>query len=282
MKRILVSLLCAAMVLCCCGCRFFDLPERKPTTTAAPIYVTDINGKDVPVFDNVNKAVFDPAKFSKTENGRMIYNDTSYESYTGIDVSVFQGDVDWAAVAADGIDYVMLRIGGRGYGPEGKMYEDTKFTENFAGARAAGLMVGVYFFSQAVTVEEAAQEAQLTVQILNGTTLDFPVAFDWEHVNDTTARTASIAGKQITSFAKAFCDVIASAGYQAVIYFNREHGYFNYELSQLSDYFFWYAEYADRPSFVYDYKMWQYTEKGHVNGIQGNVDLNIALFSLSG
>ena len=282
MKKTLAFLLCAAVVLCCGGCRFFDVPEPTEATTAEPVYMTDINGKDVPVFDNVEKSSFDTAAFRKTENGRMVYDDPAYDMYTGIDVSVFQGDIDWAAVAADGIDYVMLRIGGRGYGTDGALYEDKKFPDNFAGARAAGLKVGVYFFSQALTVEEAAQEAQFTLQILNGASLDFPVAFDWERVDDTSARTSSMADAQITSFAKTFCDIISAAGYQAVIYFNRDHGYFNYNLSLIADYHFWYAEYADVPSFVYDYKMWQYTEEGRVNGIEGNVDLNIALYAASG
>ena len=281
MKKAVSFLLILSLSFCCFGCRFFT-PEPEPETTAAPEYITDINGKDVPVFENVEKATFDATKFRPTENGRMTYDDPAYDVYTGIDVSVFQGDVDWAAVAADGIDFVMLRLGGRGYGPEGALYEDTNFVKNFEGAKAAGLNVGVYFFSQAVTVEEAVQEAQYTLQILNGAALELPVAFDWEHVDDTSARTAAMEGPQITSFAKAFCDAVTAGGYQAVIYFNREHGYFNYELSQIADYHFWYAEYAELPSFVYDYKMWQYTESGHVNGIAGNVDLNIALYASAG
>ena len=277
MKRTIAFALCAALLLCLTGCRFQITVPEPETTTASPAYVTDINGKDVPVFDNVERTSLDPAKFRKNENGRMTYNGDGFNVYAGVDVSRFQGDVDWNAVAADGIDFVMLRIGGRGYGPDAELYEDAKFPENYAGAKAAGLRVGVYFFSQAVTIEEAAQEAAYTLQLLDGAALDLPVAFDWEHVEDATARTAAMEGAQITSFAKAYCDAVTAAGYQAVIYFNREHGYFNYELSQIADYHFWYAEYADVPSFIYDYKMWQYTEEGTVNGIEGHVDLNIAL-----
>ena len=280
MKKVIAFLLCLA-ALSGFGCRFVEPKPKTEPTTAPPAYVTDINGKDVPVFENVAASAFDPQKFIKTENGRMRYDDASVDTMTGIDVSMFQEDIDWSAVAADGIDYVMLRIGGRGYG-EGTLYEDERFPEYFAKAREVGLLVGVYFFSQAITVEEAVQEAHFALNILNGAVLDFPVAYDWEHVDDTTARTASMTGAQITSFARAFCDAVTAAGYQAVIYFNREHGYFNYELSEIADYHFWYAEYADLPSFVYDYKMWQYTEKGNVNGIKGNVDLNIALYAAAG
>ena len=278
MKHLLAVALCAALLLALAGCRFhINVPETETETTDSPAYVTDIYGKDVPVFEDVALSSLDPTRFRKTDNGRMTYDDENFNVYTGIDVSRFQGDVDWDAVKADGVDFVMLRIGGRAYGTEGELYEDTKFPENYAGARAAGLQVGVYFFSQAVTIEEAAQEAAYTLGLLDGAALDLPVAFDWEHVSDAAARTAAMEGAQITSFAKAYCDAITAAGYQAVIYFNREHGYFNYELSQITDYHFWYAEYADLPSFIYDYKMWQYTEEGKVNGIEGNVDLNIAL-----
>ena len=282
-KRIPAALLMAVLV-CLSGCRFglFGRPAEETTVPTEPQYVTDINGKEVPVFENVARSSFDPTKFVRAENGRMTYADPAFDAYTGVDVSRFQDNVDWAAVAADGVSFAMLRIGGRGYGPDGAIYEDENFEANYAGARAAGLKVGVYFFSQAVTIAEAAEEAKYVLKILNGRALDFPVAFDWEHVSDETARTAHIATELVTAFAKAFCDAVSQAGYQAVIYFNREHGYFGLQLSLLSAYQFWYAEYADMPSFIYDYWIWQYTEEGKVNGISGNVDLNIAIYPASG
>lgn len=285
MKKLLSVLLCAALLTAFTGCRFSLFGEEEttePSTTAAPEYVTDVNGKEVPVFENVDMSAFDPQLFRKLENGRFVYDDESVLTLTGVDVSVFQDDIDWNAVAADGVDFAMLRIGGRGYGPEGKIYEDEKFEANYAGARAAGLKVGVYFFSQAVNIAEAAQEAQYVLQLLNGRALDFPVAYDWEHVSDASARTANIAPELITSFCKAFCDQMEAEGYQSVIYFNREHGYFSLQLSLLSAYRFWYAEYADYPSFIYDYWIWQYTESGTVSGINGRVDLNIALYAPKG
>lgn len=280
MKKLLSAFLCLCLLVCS-GCRFFSEKEPETTTSPPPEYITDINGKEVPVFENVGLTTLDAAKFRVTENGRMSYDDPGYECYTGVDVSVFQGDIDWNAVADDGISFAMLRLGGRGYG-EGALYEDTNFVKNFEGATAAGLKVGVYFFSQAVTVEEAVQEARFVTEILNGTPLDLPVAYDWEHVDDTSARTASVSGEAVTSFAKAFCDTVTEAGYETIIYFNREHGYYNYELSMIPDYFYWYAEYADQPSFVYDYHLWQYTESGTVNGINGRVDLNIAVYATAG
>lgn len=284
MKKCLSLLLCLLLLICCSGCRFglFGRPAEETTEPTEPQYVTDVNGKEVPVFDNVERTAFDTAKFTRTENGRMTYSDPDFDAVTGIDVSVFQGEVDWNAVAADGVSFVMLRIGGRGYGPDGEMYEDTNFEVNYTGAKAAGLRVGVYFFSQAVTIAEAAQEAAFVLRLLNGRPLDFPVAYDWEHVSDTSARTANIANELVTSFVKAFCGAIEEAGYSSVIYFNREHGYFGLQLSLLSDYRFWYAEYADFPSFIYDYWIWQYTEEGTVNGIAGHVDLNLAVYPAAG
>ena len=277
-----VFLITAFILLSIAACRFVEPQTAEPETTTVREYVTDYHGNEVPVFENVDRSDYDPTKFVRTENGRIFYDDENYVTKTGIDVSVFQGEIDWNAVAADGIDYVMLRIGGRGYGPDGALYEDRMFARNINGAKAAGLKIGVYFFSQAISIEEAAQEASYTLELLNGVALDYPIAFDWEHVDDVSARTASIQGALITSVARTFCDAVTQAGYQAVIYFNREHGYFEYELSLISDYPFWYAEYADYPSFVYHYKMWQYTETGHVNGIQGYVDLNAALIPASG
>ena len=160
------------------ACRFFGTQPTEPETTTVREYITDMHGNEVPVFENVEKSQFDPTKFTYTDNGRITYADDSYHVMTGIDVSVFQDNIDWNAVAADGIDYVMLRIGGRGYG-EGALYEDTNFPQNFNGAKNAGLKVGVYFFSQAITVEEATEEASFVLQLLNGAQLDFPVAFDW-------------------------------------------------------------------------------------------------------
>ena len=279
MKKTLTALIIiASLLLPLCSCRFPVSRTEEPETTTVREYVTDINGASVPVFEDVEKSAVDTAKFIRGDNGRIKYDDVSFDTLTGIDVSVFQGDINWTAVAEDGIDYVMLRIGGRGYGPDGALYEDSRFEENYAGAKAAGLKTGVYFFSQAITMEEAVQEARFVTELLTDKSLDMPVAFDWEHVDDTSARTAKMTGAEITSFAKAFCDTVTTAGHDAVIYFNREHGYFNYELSMISDYKFWYAEYADYPSFLYDYTMWQYTEKGTVAGIEGNVDINIALY----
>lgn len=278
MKKISAFILVLVLLLSA-GCG--GVSEQTEPTTAKSIYVTDVNGKLVPAHDNVSESELDAAKFIRTENGRVFYDDESVETLTGIDVSVFQGDIDWTAVAQDGIDFVMLRVGFRGYGPSGKLYEDEKFRENYEGAAAAGLKVGVYFFSQAINPAEAKSEARFVSELIADCDIAFPVAFDWEYVDDSSARTADMTSAEITPCAAAFCAEIKNAGYEPVIYFNCDHGYFNYELSEISGYHFWLAEYSDIPSFYYDYKIWQYSEKGTVAGIEGNVDLNISVVDYS-
>ncbi len=270
-------------VICCLllnGCGAVRPPEE---TTIAPVeYNTDINGELIPAFSDVSQSVLDPSLFFKNEDGRMFYADPSVSTYTGIDVSVFQGDIDWAAVKADGIDFVMLRAGYRGYGSKGIMGEDESFRKNAAAAKAAGLDVGAYFFSQATNAAEAQEEARFVLEIIKDADITYPVAYDWEIIDYDTARTDGMSSAQITECARAFCDTVSAAGYEAVIYFNCEVGYFNYDLSGLNNIHFWLAEYGDTPSFYYDYKIWQYTMEGSVDGISGNVDMNICVRDFSG
>lgn len=264
-----------AVILLLSGCSFF--PEQSTTGEYKSPYATDVNGEFVPAHENVEESTLDPKLFYCDENGRMCYNDNEQLLLTGIDVSVFQGEIDWEQVAADNIDFVMLRVGFRGYGSKGLMEVDANFLTNYHGAVDAGLDVGVYFYSQATTAAEAIEEADLVLETIQGLNITYPVAFDWEYVDNAQARTANMTGLQITECAKAFCDRISSAGYTSVIYFNCEIGYFEYDLSQLTDYDFWLAEYGRYPSFLYDYKMWQYTADGTVSGISGAVDINVSL-----
>ncbi len=254
--------------------------ETEATETTKEM-ITDVSGRTIPSHSDVEKSTLDPDSFVRDENGRVTYNDASVTTYTGIDVSVFQGDIDWTAVKNDGIDFVMLRAGLRGYGSKGIMAQDDNFDKNYEGAKAAGLKVGVYFFSQATTEEEAAEEAEFLIEIIKDKQIDYPIAYDWEFVDNDEARTNGMSSSAITACAVKFCEVIKNAGYKPIIYFNCEVGYFNYDLSLVSDLNFWLAEYYDTPSFYYDYKMWQYTKTGTVNGISGNVDLNISIVDFS-
>ncbi len=258
--------------------------DRGATTaesTETATVLTDGNGNAIPVYDDVSLTELDPSLFKTDEYGRMLYADPSVPYYTGIDVSVHQGDIDWEKVKADGIDFVMLRAGCRGYGPSGLIYEDENFKKNCEAANLAGLKVGAYFFSQAITVEEAEAEADFMIDILKDQTISFPVAFDWESIYYDTARTDGLDNETITQCALRFCNKMESAGYRPIIYFSLDIGYFSYDLSILKNHHFWLAEYKDTPSFIYNYRIWQYTEKGSVDGIAGNVDMNIAITNFS-
>ena len=147
------------------------------------------------------------------------YDAPGVTAYAGVDVSSYQGVVDWPAVKAAGADFAMLRVGFRGYGT-GALVEDNAFAQNAADAAKAGLTVGVYFYSQAVTEEEAAEEARFVVERLRGTNVSGPIAYDLEFYTADEARTDDLTGEQATQNAIAFCDVIRQAGYEPVVYMN--------------------------------------------------------------
>lgn len=282
--KIIAGLTAALLVCTVCAFGAYRVVKRLNSstgiTTETP--VTDISGRIIPNHTDIAKSVLSPEFFVRDGKGRMTYSDSSVKTYTGIDVSVFQGDIDWDAVKNDGIDFVMLRVGYRGYGQKGIMGKDDKFDSNYEGAKKAGLKVGAYFFSQAANESEAREEAFFVLDAVRDCPLDYPIAYDWEFVDNDEARTNGMTSEDITVCAKAFCEAIKSAGKVPVIYFNCETGYFNYDLPQVKDYDFWLAEYYDTPSFYYNYKMWQYSKTGSVDGISGDVDMNISIVDFSG
>lgn len=281
----IIAVLTAALLVCTvCAFGAYRVVKRLNSSTGITTEppVTDISGRIIPNHTDIAKSVLSPEFFVRDGNGRMTYSDPAVKTYTGIDVSVFQGDIDWDAVKNDGIDFVMLRVGYRGYGQKGIMGKDDKFDSNYEGAKKAGLKVGAYFFSQATNENEAREEAAFVLDAVRDCPLDYPIAYDWEFVDNGEARTNGMTSEDITVCAKAFCEAIKSAGKVPVIYFNCETGYFNYDLPQVKDYGFWLAEYYDTPSFYYNYKMWQYSKTGSVDGISGDVDMNISIVDFSG
>ncbi len=281
----IIAVLTVALLVCTvCAFGAYRVVKRLNSSTGITTEppVTDISGRIIPNHTDIAKSVLSPEFFVRDGKGRMTYSDSSVKTYTGIDVSVFQGDIDWDAVKNDGIDFVMLRVGYRGYGQKGIMGKDDKFDSNYEGAKKAGLKVGAYFFSQAANESEAREEAAFVLDAVRDCPLDYPIAYDWEFVDNDEARTNGMTSEDITVCAKAFCEAIKSAGKVPVIYFNCETGYFNYDLPQVKDYDFWLAEYYDTPSFYYNYKMWQYSKTGSVDGISGDVDMNISIVDFSG
>lgn len=238
----------------------------------------------IPVLADVPLSTHPLDLLKEQEDGRMIsYNDKGQvNALTGIDISEHNEVTDWNKVKADGIDFVMLRVGVRKYG-SGNLQKDRKFEEYYYAAKDAGLKVGAYFFSQAVNEDEAVEEALLTEEVLYGLTLDFPVVYDWEIIYDEgeTARTDNVPCDVLTDCTIAFCENIKAAGYQPMIYQNKRTSLFKLDLPRLQDYPFWLAEYRPDPSFVYDYDMWQYSATGSVDGIKGEVDLDLSFYDYS-
>ena len=258
-----------------------EQPEPEPTPEPQPEdHTGQIAYRDswIDILPTVPVNAYNQKKFYKSAN-RTLYSSSEYRCETGVDVSVYQGNIDWEKVKADGIDFAIIRVGGRGYGSEGKIYDDRLFQQNIEGALAAGIPVGVYFFSQAITVEEAREEARYTLEKIKGYDITYPVVFDWEIIGGSTARTYELPSGTLTAAANAFCDMINDAGYQPMIYFNSYCGYIKYDLSQLVSYPFWFAQYTTttHPSFYYHFDMWQYTDSGSVDGMIGRVDLNLYL-----
>lgn len=231
----------------------------------------------IPAAVGAQKCTYDTDNIITDDNGfKHYYIDNELRSYVGIDVSQYNVRIDWDAVKACGVDFVMIRIGGRGYGESGVMYSDDSLISNLKGAKAAGLDVGGYFFSQARTVDEAKEEARYALKLLKGHKLDYPLAFDWEIVDSVdSTRIDSVTPEMLTDCARAFCDTVSSRGYIPAIYAGEELVYYKYNLAELADIDLWYAKYSDTPTMYYNYMMWQYSSTGKVDGITGDVDLNI-------
>lgn len=240
----------------------------------------------LPVLSDVPLSTHPLDKMQMLGNGRMISLDETgnLNALTGIDISAHNNVTDWNAIKADGIDFVMLRAGYRAYGVgTGKLYKDDKFRQYYRAAKDAGLLVGAYFFSQAITEEEAVEEAILTAEMLEGCELDFPVAFDWELIfhDKDGARTDNVPVDTLTDCVLAYCQNLESFGYKTMIYQNKRTTLFKLDMPRLKDYPFWLAEYGDGPTYVYDYDMWQYACDGTVAGIEGKVDLNLCFRDFS-
>lgn len=227
------------------------------------------------VLEGVLPTTFTGEQFRRGDNGRLTYSG-GYAAH-GVDVSGFQREVDWQAVAADGIDFAIIRAGNRAYGSSGVLMEDSYFDRNMQGAIDAGLDVGAYFFSNAITIEEAIAEADLLLSKLEPYRqyVTYPVVCDWEYLGGNDSRAYGVDAQVITQCVAAFCQRVEEAGYLPMYYANDYCGYVKMDLSRLTQYPLWYAEYAGVPSFRYNFQMWQYSSSGRVAGISGDVDMNL-------
>ena len=209
------------------------------------------------------------------EDGRFVYTvEGKPQSRTGVDVSEHQGYINWNAVRNDGITFAFIRVGTRGL-TSGKITQDDYFEYNVEAAALAGVKVGAYFYSQAMTEDEAREEADFVIERLRGCDITYPVAYDHERISGMTGRADELSPEQMTKNAEAFCTRIQEAGYTPMIYGSMKD-LLRYNLTDLAKFNIWLAQYdVNSPTFNQYFSIWQYTNKGSVAGIDGNVDLNI-------
>ncbi len=208
-------------------------------------------------------------RFLKDASGTVI-------SKLGIDVSKHQGEIDWEKVAEAGIEFAFIRVGYRG-SREGSLYVDEYKDDNIKGALENGIPVGVYFYSQAITVEEAIAEAELVLEAIEGYDIELPVVFDTEYYESEFARGNATGREERTKIARAFCDHIRDAGYQPMVYASTRWSIMNIDRDALAEYPFWFAYYGDTVSYRYDFQVWQYSASGKVPGVSGDCDMNLWL-----
>lgn len=196
------------------------------------------------------------------------------EAKVGIDVSKWNGEIDWKQVSDAGVEFAIVRVGYRG-AAAGSLVEDPYFEENMRGAASNGISVGVYFSTQAVNEVEAVEEASAALRLIREYKLDYPVFVDTESAG-VNGRAAALDAKTRASLCEAFCRTVESEGYDAGVYGSRHWYGSRLEMDGLQDYYIWLAEYRSVPLYEGNYQMWQYTSRGTVDGISGNVDLNVS------
>lgn len=233
------------------------------------------NWHETEILEDVEKHNYNWEYLTNDETGISYMGDENYTVRKGIDVSKWQGKIDWGQVKAAGYDFAFLRIGYRGYGEEGKLEIDDTFYYNIQNARKYGIDLGVYFFAQAINEEEALEEANFVLEALEGYKLQLPIVYDPELISNDEARTDDVTGEQFTKNTIVFCEAVKEAGYTPMVYSNMIWEADLFDMTQLQDYDFWYADYEAVPQTPYDFTFWQYSESGNVPGIEGNVDLNL-------
>ena len=224
---------------------------------------------------------YDWSRLTTDEMGRKHYTNLENESaFVGIDVSRYQGDIDWRKVKNDGIEFAMLRGGYRG-SRNGEIKLDEKFLQNIQLSTEAGINIGVYFFSQAITESEAIEEANFLLEHTKGYAITYPYVFDMEEFGEEENRIDTLTIEERTSIARAFCDTIKASGKKAMIYGGNSWILYRLQPSEIQQYDIWLAEYSDEPSYPYQFQIWQYSDSGMVDGIETKVDMNLSFYDYS-
>ena len=258
-----------------------EYTETEELNEIAEIQIYDIEEGylTVPYNSDANKHEYNWDNLTDLDSGLYKYEDDKYYSKLGVDVSSHQGIVDWEKVRAEGIDFAILRIGYRGYGQAGKLCEDSMFEENYNKAKEYGIEIGAYFFSQAVNIDEVKEEAEMVLEKLKGKEITYPVSFDLEKIKNDTARTDNLTNEEIDNMTLEFCKIMEENGYTPCIYANAKTFTTRMQLDRYNKYQKWYADYQTKPLYPYEFTIWQYTETGRIDGINGGVDINLQFLS---
>lgn len=230
-------------------------------------------------FEPINKDLalntLDLNGFEKDKYGHYIYKEKGKKvGHKGIDVSKYQGDIDWEKVKGDGIEFAIIRVGYRGYG-SGQLVMDESAIDNLKGAKRAGIDIGVYFFTQAIDKKEAEEEADYVIDIIKDYDIKYPIVIDTEPISGDEARSDALSAEERTEVVAAFCERVKSKNYKPMIYANIKWFLTALDMTKLEAYDKWFAYYDDELYFPYKIAMWQYSGTGKVSGINGDVDLNV-------
>ena len=279
-KRLFAVLIAAAAMLsiAACGIKKADAPVETEDPHKGQVYIYDGNGYIW--YTPVEGAEVNPLTKSDFDyiDDTPIYKGSVYDVKKGIDVSEHQLEIDWSQLKNENLDYAYIRVGRRGY-TEGGIFEDKYFERNLSGAKSIGLETGVYFFSQAINVSEAIEEANWVIDRIKDKDITLPVVFDWEEQKADDSRTRGLDGKTVTDCAVAFCETVKNAGYIPCVYFYRLPGYYLYDILRLQQFTLWFAlpctpPDVTFPSFYYKINMWQYTNSAILPGVPVECDLN--------
>lgn len=256
--------------------------KEDPSTDGKHTEIVDKNGKSEWVLINPKweKNTYDYTNLVSKNNLLRYYADGKQVSFLGVDLSKYQKNVDFYTLKNAGVDFCMLRTGARGY-ETGVLQPDESFDTFLKEAEEAEMPVGVYFFSQAITVQEATEEADFVLGKLLEHKISYPVAFDMEFIDNDTSRVETLSREERTQIALTFLQKIEASGYTGMLYGNKEWLLKRIDLSKFDDYDIWLAEEKDIPDYPYRFSMWQYSRQGEVDGINGMVDLNISFIDYS-
>lgn len=261
-----------------------EAEQNDPATDGKHTLITNRDGTEewVLISPYLTKNTLDFTKMEDKAGLKRYMENGRKTSYVGVDISKHTGSVSFPRIKAAGIDYVMIRLGSRGYST-GQITLDENFKENIEGAIEAQLDIGVYFYSQAITQDEAIQEANFVVQNLEPYRgkVKYPVAFNMGFVSNDTSRIEGLGREDKTNITISFLEAVKAAGYVPMVYGDKEWFLKEVDLSKLQDYDVWLSQEEDIPDYPYRYAMWQYDTDGILNGIDGGADLNICFIGYS-